>query len=190
MSDIPTSGAISLNQMHTEVDGVSGTIASINDADIRALIGKASGATMSFNEWYGASSALETQTVTVGFAAAGQYTPYKYGTGYTGIVVPDNAVRNIGNCVDGTLAIRSNKYIINLCFQGGTHVVLAIKNGGSNITNGGFTTMNIAGTNYSRSSATFFHNLASGNRFTSWMWSTTSNPFGTTTGATKVVTFT
>jgi len=57
MSDIPTSGAISLNQMHTEAGGTSGTTASINDADIRALIGKASGATMSFNEWYGASSA-------------------------------------------------------------------------------------------------------------------------------------
>ncbi len=56
MSDIPTSGAISLNQMHTEVGGTSGTTASINDADIRGLIGKASGATMSFNEWYGASA--------------------------------------------------------------------------------------------------------------------------------------
>jgi len=57
MSDIPTSGAISLNQMHTEVGGSSGSTVSINDADIRGLIGKASGATMSFNEWYGASSA-------------------------------------------------------------------------------------------------------------------------------------
>ena len=57
MSDIPTSGAISLNQMHTEVGGSSGSTVSINDADIRALIGKSSGATMSFNEWYGASSA-------------------------------------------------------------------------------------------------------------------------------------
>lgn len=56
MSDIPTSGAISLNQMHTEVGGTSGTTASINDADIRGLIGKASEATMSFNEWYGASA--------------------------------------------------------------------------------------------------------------------------------------
>ena len=57
MSDIPTSGAISLNQMHTEVGGSSGSTVSINDADIRGLIGKASGATMSFSEWYGASSA-------------------------------------------------------------------------------------------------------------------------------------
>lgn len=57
MSDIPTSGAISLNQMHTEVGGTSGTQVSINDSDIRGLISKGSGATMSFNEWYGASAA-------------------------------------------------------------------------------------------------------------------------------------
>ena len=69
MSDIPTSGAISLNQMHTEVGSTSGTQVSLNDADIRGLISKASGATMSFNEWYGASASLDTQTVTVGYIA-------------------------------------------------------------------------------------------------------------------------
>jgi len=53
---LQTSGAISLNDIHVEAGGTSGTQASINDADIRALIGKASGATMSFSEWYGASA--------------------------------------------------------------------------------------------------------------------------------------
>lgn len=53
---LPSSGAISLNQMHVEVGGASGTQVSINDADIRALIGKGSGAQMSFSEWYGASA--------------------------------------------------------------------------------------------------------------------------------------
>ena len=53
---LQTSGAISLNDIHVEAGGGSGTTASINDADIRALIGKASGATMSFSEWYGASA--------------------------------------------------------------------------------------------------------------------------------------
>ncbi len=51
-----TSGAISLNDIHVEAGGTSGTTAAINDSDIRGLIGKASGATMSFSEWYGASS--------------------------------------------------------------------------------------------------------------------------------------
>ena len=53
---LQTSGAISLNQIHVEAGGSSGTTASINDSDIRGLIGKASGATMSFSEWYGASN--------------------------------------------------------------------------------------------------------------------------------------
>jgi len=53
---LQSSGAISLNQIHVEAGGSSGSQASINDADIRALIGKSSGATMSFNEWYGASA--------------------------------------------------------------------------------------------------------------------------------------
>ena len=63
---LPTSGAISLNQIHVEAGGSSGTIASINDADIRGLISKGSGATMSFNEWYGASSSIDSQTMYVG----------------------------------------------------------------------------------------------------------------------------
>ena len=53
---LPTSGAISLNQIHVEAGGTSGTQASINDSDIRGLISKSSGVTMSFNEWHGASS--------------------------------------------------------------------------------------------------------------------------------------
>lgn len=62
---LQTQGAISLNEIHVEAGGTSGTQASINDADIRALIGKASGAQMSFSEWYGAS-ASQTITVTQG----------------------------------------------------------------------------------------------------------------------------
>ena len=53
---LPASGSISLNQMHIEVGSSSGTQVSINDSDIRGLIGKSSGATMSFSEWYGASA--------------------------------------------------------------------------------------------------------------------------------------
>lgn len=53
---LQSSGAISLNDIHIEAGGSSGTLCSINDSDIRALIGKTSGATSSFNQFYGASS--------------------------------------------------------------------------------------------------------------------------------------
>jgi len=63
---LPTSGAISLNQIHVEAGGTSGTQASINDSDIRGLIGNSSGVNMSFNEWYGASSGGTTLSASNG----------------------------------------------------------------------------------------------------------------------------
>lgn len=55
---LQSSGAISLNEIHIEAGGTSGTQASMNDADIRALIDKNAGATNSFSEYYGASASL------------------------------------------------------------------------------------------------------------------------------------
>jgi|TARA_B110000858_G_C17808843_1_gene479668 hypothetical protein len=63
---LPSSGSISLNQMHVEVNGSSGSNVSINDTDIRGLIGKGSGSNMSFNEWYGASANAGTATMSAG----------------------------------------------------------------------------------------------------------------------------
>ena len=69
---LPSSGAISLNQMHTEVGGSSGTTASINDSDIRGLANKSSGAQMSFNEFHGLFYNQRSFTFTCGSV---QYTP-------------------------------------------------------------------------------------------------------------------
>lgn len=79
---LQTSGAISLNDIHVEAGGSSGTQASINDSDIRDLISKGSGATMSFNEWYGASATNAVSSVdyafwnTNGFANANSASGY------------------------------------------------------------------------------------------------------------------
>ena len=53
---LQNSGAISLDDIHVEAGGTSGTSASINDSDIRDMIDKSDGATASFDEYYGASS--------------------------------------------------------------------------------------------------------------------------------------
>ena len=53
---LQTSGAISLNQIHVEAGGSSGTTVGLNDTDVRGLIGKGSGVQMSFSEWYGAAN--------------------------------------------------------------------------------------------------------------------------------------
>ena len=85
---LQSSGAISLNEIHIEAGGSSGTTASLNDSDIRGLISKGSGATMSFNEWYGASSAFTTSVTSaftayqVGFTEQGARS-YQFGTAIT-----------------------------------------------------------------------------------------------------------
>lgn len=71
---LQSSGAISLNDIHVEAGGTSGSTASINDADIRALISKASGATMSFSEWYGASASFQIASGNSSYIAGGPYT--------------------------------------------------------------------------------------------------------------------
>lgn len=63
---LQTSGAISLNDMHIEVGGTSGTQVSLNDTDIRGLISKASGAQSSFSEFYGAANVyIPTSAATI-----------------------------------------------------------------------------------------------------------------------------
>ena len=80
---LQTSGAISLNEIHVEAGGSSGTQASINDSDIRALINKASGATSSFSNFYGASASYSA-TITIGTytSPSSQYVASTFSTGY------------------------------------------------------------------------------------------------------------
>jgi len=61
---LQTSGQISLNDIHLELGATSGTQVSLNDADVRGLIGKSSGAQNAMNEYYGAAD--ETEAVNEG----------------------------------------------------------------------------------------------------------------------------
>lgn len=70
---LPSSGQITLNEMHVEVGGASGAESALNDADIRGLIGKSSGAQMAFNEWYGASASI-TATLRQGSTSSTSFT--------------------------------------------------------------------------------------------------------------------
>lgn len=92
---LQTSGTISLNDIHQEAGGTSGTTAAINDTDIRALIGKTGSTTMSFNEWYGAAlinfnagtisriAIAAISTASINFRTDGTITTV--GSGYTNI---------------------------------------------------------------------------------------------------------
>ena len=52
---LQTSGTISLDDIHVEATGSTGTQATINDTDIRGLIEKTISTQMAFSEWYGAA---------------------------------------------------------------------------------------------------------------------------------------
>lgn len=70
---LPTSGALSLNAIHVEAGGTSGTTCSFNDSDIRGLtaasgktINSTLGTQIDFNNFYGASS-VPSATITNGY---------------------------------------------------------------------------------------------------------------------------
>lgn len=184
MSDIPTSGAISLNQMHTEVGGTSGTQVSMNDSDIRGLISKASGATMSFNEWYGAA-ANWAATVTVGYVQGEMcIKTCSYWDNYGYQAITD---ANYGSLSDTSVEYLSGTPTIVGIFWSGLATQLILSMSGT-VANSGWTTLTIGSTSYARTDA--LHNQTG--TYTNWTWgSTTSaatNAFGTTTSATKSVT--
>jgi hypothetical protein len=171
MSDIPTSGAISLNQMHTEVGGASGSIVSINDADIRALISKGSGATMSFNEWYGASSSLDSQSLTVG-----TYSPYYYYTGTyygAGRNLPANTWR-YGSMSDGT-SDWAGQYLYHAVYSAttspaggsGSRPTFRVAVRGINNANSGWNTVTANGQTFSRTSMAFVN---TGQGYSQWIY--------------------
>jgi len=53
---LQNSGAISLNEIHIEAGGTTGTSVTLNDSDVRDLISAVSESEMSFDDWYGASA--------------------------------------------------------------------------------------------------------------------------------------
>ena len=158
---LQTSGTLSLNDIHVEAGGSSGSQASINDSDIRALIGKASGAQMAFSEWYGASSAW-TSTLTIG--------NFKNVYGYAAGVY--------GSLSDTTIDTFSNRTITNI-FWNGSQAGITI----SGAPNSGWTRIKFHNTNFYRSQANSFNSNTG-----QWMWNTTTNPFGATSG-TRTITF-
>lgn len=114
---LPSSGQISLNQMHVEAGGSSGTQAGINDADIRALIGKGSGVQMAFNEWYGAF----LQDVNIAFNGGTSVTTGKFGNTRTG-VTPSTFTPTIGSWTDKNVITTAGIRTFNLILSqnGGT----------------------------------------------------------------------
>lgn len=162
---LQSSGAISLNDIHVEAGGTSGTQASINDSDIRALIGKSSGATMSFSEWYGASA--ETILHSTSFQPEKRtyvvpYQPIYHISGFTtSLLVRDNAPTNLGSVSSQGTFTLGGKTGVNIAglynhnndnnSTNGEKIIVQFHHAsGTNFTNSGWTSLRI----YANSSGT------------------------------------
>ena len=93
---LQSSGSISLDDIHVEAGGTTGSNCTINDSDIRGLISKASQATMSFNEWYGASSVV-TQEEDYGEYYSYGYVSFFFSSPQSGITWNGSTVVNDSN---------------------------------------------------------------------------------------------
>lgn len=151
---LPNSGPLSLNQIHVEAGGSSDSEASINDSDIRGLIGKSSGAQMSFNEWYGASSVTTvSQTIS---SSTNNYNiassrPGTYAAGNTAFTLTVNPGVTIG-----TNSTSSTSLTMGTPWTSGDTVTInnygTIKGGGGNGGTGAYSAF--TGSNASTAGAT------------------------------------
>lgn len=120
-------------------------------------------------------------TVTVGFLSLGSPTNIDF-WGWLGSGFPPSAI-SPSTWADSGLNINGldYRYFYN---TGTSRVVFLVTGYAPNL---GWTTMDIAGTSYSRSVANYSYDGTN----TAWSWdaAATGNPFGTTTGATKAVTW-
>lgn len=172
----PSSGAISLNEIHVEAGGSSGTSCSINDADIRLIADKSSGATASWNDYYSRAADFTT-VVTVGgtntSSSDGYVTTTHRYRGYLNSSI--SGASNIGSLsVSNDADYFSNNTFQDLAVngtQGQTTSVTRVRAVG-NLSNNdtAFKSVVIGSTTYNRTDATFDATSAR----TQWYWSNSS----------------
>lgn len=189
---LPASGnSLSLNQMHIEVGGSSGTTCSLNDADIRGLISKSSGVAMAFNEWFGASASVAdySTTLTAGHTSVTTTIGYSSSTSAArGFLTTSASLPMFGTTTNniGSLSSTSNtnyfggntlhgiSLLGTVGYTTGT-IYLHVATSGQSNSDTSFKEIVINGTTYTRSSATYSSTTYSsgGNTFdySGWSWS-------------------
>lgn len=185
---LTSSGAISLNEMHVEAGGSSGTECSLNDSDIRGLISKSAGASMAFNEWYGAALSIPdfSQTINYGMMVnlvGAQYSQttfihrgYRSSAGQT--IEGDTGVN--GETSYGSMTNQNSNFFSNATIN-------RIRSRAAQLTAGvlllgvdsvvanndtAFSSMSVNSTTFNRSAATY----STGSGHASWTWSVVAPP--------------
>ena len=175
---LQSSGAISLNQIHVEAGGTSGSSVSLNDSDVRNMAFIQSGQ-ISFNNLYGKAREVYTATVTTAASS------------YRGVVstMPSNgsasSVSYTGSISDNTFdpAVQFNVAFSSTDSTAGviedlfTHSSyspswLRIYSHGSAISNAGWSSINASQTDYSKTQTRTgaSYSYSSGGGYTQWQW--------------------
>ena len=166
--------------MHVEVGGTSNTTCSLNDSDIRGLIGKASGATSSFDQFYGASASYSA-TMTVGqHIVTGQYGSSNHGfndSSESGLFSPTDfgsltsrdasSFSNSGATIEALFHTTAANLGIRLIISDNTA-----------LSNSGWSTLTIGSSSLLRTDAIFSQGTGGQNFKGTWQWNA-SNLFGT-----------
>lgn len=162
---LATSGALTLDQIHVEAGGSTGTTCSLNDSDIRGLtaasgktINSTLGTTIDFDDFYGASSGITSATITngyshySGFGLNNRYRGYNSNSGYGSISPTTPTFTGIAN---GN--VLQDAYVFASVTGGYRRVFIHFSdtNSVSNTNSSAFTSVTIGSTTLNRSDATF-----------------------------------
>lgn len=154
---LQSSGQISLNDMHVEAGGTSGTQCSMNDSDIRGLLNAAANTQMKFNSFYGASSSYFSATITIGTytSPSSQYVSSTYTTGYhnTAYGNPANSYGSI--TTDDAGSFQAGAKIGDINNNKTLGILTFMLDDNATIPNSGWTTLQIGSQSFSRTSASY-----------------------------------
>lgn len=179
---LQSSGQISLNDLHVEAGGTSGTQCSMNDTDIRGLLNAAANTQMKFNSFYGASSSVHSSTMTVGlFDNSASYGGLNYG--FNDVSGSSIHTNDYGSLTSSSFSVGTGSSVVNIHHNNVSNQLRLMVGSGSVISNSGWSTMQVGSTSFSRSAATFSSSATSSSTFNAvvtWTWANvTTNPIGT-----------
>jgi hypothetical protein len=132
---VPSSGMISLNDFHIAAGGTTGTACNLNEADIRGLIDKASGAAMNFAEWYGASASIHGTAISAAYVDGQYFDQSGYREGVIGSMT-DDAIDSFQNSSVCKITQTEN-------LAGTFNLTISVSSGSKTFNNSGFTTLNL-----------------------------------------------
>lgn len=178
---LQSSGQISLNDLHVEAGGTSGTQASMNDSDIRGLLNASANSQMTFSGFYGASSSVHSSTITIGL--------YDNTSNYAGLTHGYNDMSgsgfgpfDYGSLTSTSFSGSSGSSVERVTYNNVSLLLIFVVGSTSVLLNSGWSTLQIGSTSFSRSAASFSSSTTSNsthNAISQWTWGVNTNPIGT-----------